>query len=94
MIPSSCEVTRVRLQQHAGASSVDQEQALMLRARPRVQARHSILLRDRLKGTSDYLSAVPADGTFAADCGRTEIRHFRLKGSLRQGTSLFVAKEE
>ena len=34
MIPSSCEVTRVRFQQHAGASSVDQEQARMLTCKP------------------------------------------------------------
>jgi hypothetical protein len=49
------------------------------------------LLRDRQKRRR---SAALADGIFAAHCDRAEIRRFRLKGSLRQNTSLFAEKEE
>jgi len=54
----------------------------------------SILLRNRQKGCRIILSAAPADGIFAADCNRTEIRRFRLKGSLRQYISPFAQKKE
>jgi hypothetical protein len=46
------------------------------------------------RGCRIILSATPADGIFAAHFGRAEIRRFRLKGSLRQDTSLLAAKEE
>ena len=80
MIPSSCEVTRVRLQQHASASSVDQEQARMLTCKPS-RARSVIfdLLRHRQKRRR---SKAPADGTFAAIVARTENSAFPFKGQL------------
>src|SRR5262245_13093994 len=69
----------------------------MLRARPRVHARDCSICRYETdkNGCRSVLNAAPADGIIAAHCGRTEIRHFRLKGRLRvRITSLFVAKEE
>jgi hypothetical protein len=52
----------------------------------------SILLGDRQKRVSDYLSAAPADSIFAARCGRTDSA-LPFRAAYTKPTSLIMGKE-